>query len=57
MDRAVAAVFKPELETALVRDFFGERPPGFFVDVGANDPKKDSQSWHLEQVGWTGILV
>jgi FkbM family methyltransferase len=57
MDRAVAAVFKPELETALVRDFFRERPRGFFVDVGANDPKKDSQSWHLEEAGWTGILV
>jgi FkbM family methyltransferase len=57
MERAVAAVFKPELETALVRDFFRDRPRGFFVDVGADDPKKDSQSWHLEEAGWTGILV
>jgi FkbM family methyltransferase len=57
MDRAVAAVFKPEFEAPLVRDFFRGRPRGFFVEVGANDPKKDSQSWHLEQAGWTGILV
>lgn len=57
MDRAVPAVFKPDLEAPLVREFFRDRPRGFFVEVGANDPKKDSQSWHLEQAGWTGILV
>lgn len=57
MDRAVSAVFKPEFEPALVREFFRDRPRGFFVEVGANDPKKDSQSYHLEEAGWTGILV
>ena len=57
MDRAVSAVFKPEFEADLVREFFRGRPRGFFVEVGANDPKKDSQSWHLEEAGWTGILV
>ena len=57
MDRSVSAVFKPEFEPALVREFFRDRPRGFFVEVGANDPKKDSQSYHLEEAGWTGILV
>jgi FkbM family methyltransferase len=57
MDRAVPTVFKPDFEAPLVREFFRDRPRGFFVEVGANDPKKDSQSWHLEQAGWTGILV
>jgi FkbM family methyltransferase len=57
MDRALSAVFKPEFEPALVREFFRDRPCGFFVEVGANDPKKDSQSYHLEEAGWTGILV
>ncbi len=46
----------PEREKQLVREFFaGTR--GFFVDVGANDPTLGSQSWHLEQLGWRGILV
>jgi FkbM family methyltransferase len=57
MDRAVPAVFKPEFEAPMVRAFFRDRPQGFFVEVGANDPKKDSQSYHLEEAGWTGILV
>lgn len=57
MDRALPTVFKPDFEAPLVREFFRDRPRGFFVEVGANDPKKDSQSWHLEQAGWTGILV
>ena len=47
---------EPAVEQALVQAFFGGKP-GFYVDVGANDPVIDSQSWHLEKIGWTGILV
>jgi FkbM family methyltransferase len=54
---AVRAVFPPAVEAELVRAFFADRARGYFVDVGANDPQHDSQSWHLEQAGWTGILV
>jgi len=39
-----------------MRDFLGPMP-GFFVDVGAHDPKINSQTWHLEQGGWTGVLI
>lgn len=57
MEAALAAVFKPDREVSLVREFFRDTPQGFFVEVGANDPKKDSQSFHLEEAGWQGILV
>lgn len=40
----------------LVREFFGTIP-GYFVDVGANDPFNGSQTWHLESIGWSGILI
>lgn len=50
------AVFRRGDETTLVRDFLGPEP-GTFVEVGANDPVKGSQTFHLEQRGWTGILV
>ncbi len=43
-------------EQALVREFFGNRH-GFFVEVGANQPQTGSQTWHLERLGWSGILV
>ncbi len=46
-----------EDEERLVRDFFEGRERGFFVEVGANHPTKNSQSWHLEQLGWSGVLV
>ena len=46
-----------EQEQALVRAFFGGEEPGFFVEVGANHPIEGSQTWHLEQAGWTGVLV
>lgn len=44
-------------EEALVRAFFAGTENGFFVEVGANHPTKLSQSYHLEQAGWTGVLV
>jgi len=46
-----------EEEQALVREFFGGDDSGYFVEVGANHPTHGSQTWHLEQIGWTGVLV
>ena len=40
----------------LVAAFFGDIK-GYFVEVGANDPRERSQTWHLEQAGWTGVLI
>src|SRR6202165_4437010 len=53
----VGAIFPPEQETRLVREFFSARGKGFFVEVGANDPETWSQSLHLEELGWHGILI
>jgi FkbM family methyltransferase len=44
-------------EERLVREFFGGDGSGYFVEVGANHPTDGSQTWHLEQIGWTGVLV
>jgi FkbM family methyltransferase len=30
---------------------------GYFVEVGANHPRHLSQTWHLEQRGWDGVLI
>lgn len=49
-------VFPDEAEERLKTEFFGPHP-GFFVDVGANDPRVGSQTWALEQAGWRGILI
>jgi len=45
-----------EQEVRLVAAFFGDHR-GYFVEVGANEPQLRSQTWHLEQAGWTGVLV
>lgn len=55
--RAMNAIFGPERETELKETFFDRSRPGYFVEVGANDPEDLSQTWHLEQRGWSGILV
>jgi FkbM family methyltransferase len=44
-------------EKLLVWEFFGFRASGYFIEVGANDPKTLSQTWLLEKVGWRGILI
>src|SRR5262249_16802554 len=44
-------------EDLVVLDYFGQKRDGFFIEVGANDPVKFSQTWLLEQHGWKGALV
>ena len=51
------AIFPAEAEPALTAEFFKSDPPGFFVDVGAHDAVAYSQTFDLEQRGWTGVLV
>lgn len=50
------AILGHEGEQTLVREFF-RGALGYFVEVGANDPIVGSQSWHLEQLGWSGVLI
>ena len=44
-------------ESKLVWEYFRKRNHGFFVEVGANEPKSDSLTYFLEQQGWNGILI
>lgn len=53
----MAAELPNHEEEQLVRNFFGGETSGFFVEVGANHPTLNSQTSHLEKLGWTGVLV
>jgi FkbM family methyltransferase len=53
---ALGVMLLPRDETRLVREFF-QGKCGYFVDVGANDPTEWSQTFHLEQLGWNGVLI
>jgi len=45
-------------EEWIIRDFFNDRRNGVFVDVGANDYQKFSNTYYLETVlGWSGIAI
>jgi FkbM family methyltransferase len=52
-----AAAISHDKEQGMVRAFFNGVREGFFVEVGANDPFERSQTWHLERLGWTGVLI
>jgi FkbM family methyltransferase len=51
------AIFPAKVEVELKDEFFGGARNGYFVDVGANEPEDGSQTWHLEKLGWRGVLV
>lgn len=51
------AIFPPEQEQSLIREFFGDTQARFFADVGAADPQFGSQTRHLEEAGWSGVLI
>lgn len=51
------AIFPYEAEIALKEAFFAGASTGYFVEVGANDAQLHSQTWHLEQRGWSGVLI
>lgn len=45
-------------EEWIIRDFFGDRRDGVFVDVGSADPRTGSNTFYLEShLGWSGIAV
>lgn len=50
------AVTKGRSADRLVVDFFAGKT-GVFVEVGANEPIEGSQTYELEQRGWSGILI
>jgi FkbM family methyltransferase len=45
-------------EEWIIRDFFNDERDGVFVDVGANDYKRESNTYYLEtQLGWSGVAI
>jgi FkbM family methyltransferase len=50
-------VFPQDAEEELKHAFFAGTEPGFFVEVGANEPREISQTYGMEQRGWRGVLI
>ncbi len=45
-------------EELIIRDFFQDRRNGFFLDVGAADPQRNSTTYYLEKhLGWSGLAI
>lgn len=47
----------PHDEQVLIREFFENKSNGVYVDVGANEPIIESQTYHLDKMGWSGLLL
>jgi FkbM family methyltransferase len=50
-------IFPQQAETELKHAYLRDIDRGYFVEVGANKPEEASQTFALEQRGWTGVLV
>ena len=44
-------------EDLFVRNYFANKKKGIYLDVGCNQPKKNSLTFHLHNIGWTGINI
>lgn len=55
-DVGLGVMLRHSDEVRVVQAFF-QSQRGYFVDVGANEPIERSQTYHLEQLGWTGVLI
>jgi FkbM family methyltransferase len=50
--------FSRNAEELVIRDFFGDRRDGVFLDVGANHYRDESNTYYLEtELGWSGVAV
>lgn len=47
----------PHDEQDLIREFFHNKTNGFYVDLGTNEPIIESQTYHLEKLDWSGLLI
>src|SRR5262245_22038858 len=57
-DRYGAARNSEHGEEWIIRDFFRDQRAGVFVDVGANDYKRFSNTYYLETtLGWSGVAI
>lgn len=50
-------IFPQHVENELKHAYLRDVDHGYFVEVGANQPENESQTFSLEQRGWTGVLV
>lgn len=46
-----------EGEDMIMRSYFSDRSHGFYVDVGANDPYRQSNTAYFYELGWTGVNI
>ena len=45
-------------EELIIRDYFGDRKAGFYVDVGCYEPRESSTTYDLEERrGWKGVGI
>lgn len=49
--------FSQEGEDSLLMRIFNAKPDGFYVDVGAHDPQRFSNSYSFYRRGWKGINI
>lgn len=49
--------YAQEGEDLILSRLIGMKPEGFFVDIGAHDPKRFSNTYRFYQLGWRGINI
>lgn len=57
IDHDLNPAYAQEGEDLIVNSYFIKKDQGFYVDIGANHPKKFSSTYLFYQKGWQGLCV
>src|SRR6185312_10702252 len=57
LDPFVNLAYSQDGEDMILRRLFEGQPKGFYVDVGAHDPFRFSNTCYFHRRGWTGINI
>ena len=49
--------YSQEGEDQVLRRYFDTQPVGFYVEIGAHDPKRFSNSYYFYKKGWCGVCI
>lgn len=57
LDRYAIKSYSQEGEDMILKYIFGDKPIGYYVDVGAHHPKRFSNTYYFYKKGWNGINI
>jgi len=57
IDDFSTAIYSQEGEDMVLMRYFGDKPSGFYIDIGAHHPRRFSNTYLFYKKGWRGVNI